>query len=189
MGLRDVVLIRGDERRAAVRRRTGLPFLLMAGCCCSARGDVGASKLVLASLGGVELGLKALEIARGEMGDLGEPRGDLALRTGNRDFEGEYDNDRLILFIDENGDGRCRVPPASRGCENVQSIAKDCCRTNLSQRGMAWADGVERKECDGGRRGFAGTRTMHALSCLRQNTPAHVLRLGGLAGVTGLRGT
>lgn len=94
-GLRDVPLIRGEERRAAVRRRTGLLFLPVAGCCCSARGDAGASKLELASLGVVGVGLKALEMARGEIG------GELALVTGNRDFEGEYDRDRLILFIDE----------------------------------------------------------------------------------------
>lgn len=94
-GLRDVALIRGEERRAAVRRITGLPFLPVAGCCCSVRCDTDASKLVLTSLGGVELELKALEMARGEIG------GDLALFTGNRDFEGEYDRDRRILFIDE----------------------------------------------------------------------------------------
>ena len=97
MGLRDVELIRGEERRAAVRRRMGLPFLPVAGCCWSVRGDAGARKLVLISLGGV----KALEMARGEIDDRGEPRGDLAPCTGNRDFEGEYDRDRLILFIDE----------------------------------------------------------------------------------------
>jgi hypothetical protein len=34
-------------------------------------------------------------MARGEIG------GDLVLLTGNRDFEGEYDRDRRILFIDE----------------------------------------------------------------------------------------
>ena len=101
LGLRDVVLIRGEERRAAVRRGTGLPFLPVAECCCSARGDAGVRKLVLISFGGVELGVKVLEMARGEIGDLGEPRGDLAPCTENRDFEGEYDRDPLILFRDE----------------------------------------------------------------------------------------
>ena len=95
MGLRGVELILGEERRAAVRRRTGLPFLPVAECCCSAGGDDGAGRLVLASLGGGGLARKTLEIARGEIG------GDLALVTGNRDFEGEYDRDRRILFIDE----------------------------------------------------------------------------------------
>jgi hypothetical protein len=52
-------------------------------------------------LGGVELGVKVLEMARGEIGDLGESRGDFVPCTGNRDFEGEYDRDCLILFIEE----------------------------------------------------------------------------------------
>lgn len=101
MGLRGAALIRGEERRAGVRRRTNLFFLPVVGSCCSVRGEAGAARLVLASLGDVGLGLKALETASGEIGDLGEPRGDLTLWTEKRDFEGECERDRLILFIDE----------------------------------------------------------------------------------------
>jgi hypothetical protein len=95
-GLREGLLMRGDDRKGATRRRVNfLPFAVAG--VCDARGEGGAGWVYCSR---PWPGLTARCAPRGESGELGDPFGDLVVLSWKRDdLEGERDSERLNFWM------------------------------------------------------------------------------------------